>query len=47
MALRTFAEQVGYYLDRQRRWVATRKVVTVLSPDRSFVVTAYPVGPGF
>ena len=47
MALRTFTEEIGYYLDRDRQWARTRNLAVVLSPDRSFVVTAYPVGPNF
>jgi hypothetical protein len=47
MALRAFPEPVGYYLTQGDHWASTHRMVVVLSPDRSYVVTAYPVGPHF
>jgi hypothetical protein len=47
MALRAFPEPVGYFLTQGDHWASTHRMVVVLSPDRSYVVTAYPVGPTF
>jgi hypothetical protein len=47
MALRAFPEPVGYHLTQGDHWAPTNRMVVVLSPDRSYVVTAYPVGPNF
>ena len=47
MVLHTFKEEIGFYLKPDRHWAGTRNLVVVLSQDRTFVVTAYPVGPNF
>jgi|GEM_PF-2161635 hypothetical protein len=43
--MQEFDRPVGYHWDGSAgRWMLTRQMVVVLSPDRKGVVTAYPVG---